>query len=145
MTKEYFKASYIDMDDPDNLEIFSLASTVSGNLVAKELAPGIYVVSNALDQKELDYLNKLCRDATQEDWEAFFKDWDYSTEEDTVSETYRNYWSDKSLAIANISLCKRLIEKIRPFFGDGYDLPVFGGVNRQKRKKTATALLKKTQ
>jgi hypothetical protein len=133
MTKEYFKASSINMDDPDNLEIFSLASTVNGNLIAKELAPGIHVVSNALDQRELDYLNKLCREATQEDWEVFSKNWDYSNDEDgTVAETYQNYWADKSLEIVNKSLCKRLVEKIRPFFGDGYDLPVFGEVHRQK-------------
>jgi predicted 2-oxoglutarate/Fe(II)-dependent dioxygenase YbiX len=29
-------------------------------------------------------------------------------------------------------LYEKLIEKIKPFFGDGYDLPVFSEINRQK-------------
>lgn len=124
--------SFISTDDPDNLETFALASTISGDLVAEEVAPGIHVVSNALDKAELEYLNNFCRTATQEEWELFYKNWDYSNEEDSVAETYREYWFDKSLAIDNKVFCEKLIEKIRPFFGSGYDLPVFGEVSRQQ-------------
>jgi hypothetical protein len=122
----------INTEDPDNLEIFALARTVSGSLTADEVAPGVHVISNALDEDELKYLNDLCRRTTQEEWASFYDGWDFSKEEESVAQTYRDYWFDKSLLINNESFCEKLIEKVRPFFGDGYDLPVFAEVHRQK-------------
>jgi hypothetical protein len=53
MQKDYFKYSHINTEDPDNLHEFALASVVSGSLVAEEVAPGIHVISNALDKMNL--------------------------------------------------------------------------------------------
>jgi hypothetical protein len=130
--KEYFKYSSIDTSDPDNLEAFALATTFNGDLTAKEVFPGIHVVSNALDENELEYLNNFCRTSTQEEWELFYKDWNYTEIEESVAETYRNYWFDKSLKIEDRVFCENLIKKIRPFFGAGYSLPVLDELHRQK-------------
>lgn len=132
MQREQHKMSRINTEDPDNLEIFALAKTTSGNLTANEVAPGIHVISNALNEDELKYLNDLCRSTTQEGWAAFYDDWDFSKDEDSVAQTYRDYWFDKSLAINDRPFCENLIERVRPFFGDGYSLPVFGELHRQK-------------
>lgn len=132
MQREYFKASSIKTEDPDNLEAFALASTVSDNLVAEEVSPGIHVISNALTPNELEYLDTLCRSATQEDWEAVYRDYDYSKDEKTVAEAYQNYWHDKSMYISDGDFCLNLVEKIKPFFGNGYELPVISEIHRQK-------------
>jgi hypothetical protein len=132
MQREQRKMSRISTEDPDNLEIFALAKTISGNLTANEVAPGIHVISNALDEDELKYLNKLCRETTQEGWAKFYDGWDFSVEEESVAQTYRDYWFDKSLLIDNKPFCEKLIDKVKPFFGSGYSLPVFAELHRQK-------------
>jgi hypothetical protein len=124
--------SHISVDDPENLEMFSLATTFSGNLVANEVAPGIHVISNALDKYELEYLNNFCRSSAQSEWEKFYDGWDFSKEEDSVAQTYQEYWSDKSIAFTDLNFCQKLIKKIKPFFGNGYYLPVFSEIHRQK-------------
>lgn len=141
MTKEYFKAPSINMDDPDNLEIFSLASTISGDLAAKEIAPNIHVVSNALTEDDIQYLANLSKTATQEDWELAMRE-RFEEEEKLgilpneinkyTKENERTYWFDKSLTVPDREFCESLIERVRPFFGDGYQLNTIIDIHRQK-------------
>lgn len=136
--KEYFKAGYINTDDPDNLEIFSLATTVSGDLTAKEIYPNVYVISNALTKQHLDYLNNFCRTATKEDWESYYKDkyGEGSTVPAELDELTRqnedNYWSDRSMTIKDVDICNEINERVAPFFGERFFLPVINEVHRQK-------------
>lgn len=137
MTKEYFRAPSINMDDPDNLKDFMLASTINGDLVAEEVAPNIHVIAGALTADEIDYLTNFCKGASQEDWEFKMKKWfeeNPSTDEANkyTEENERNYWFDKSMAMEDLELCQRLMERIRPFFGSGYHLPTITDVHRQQ-------------
>lgn len=137
--REYFKAQNINTDDPENLEIFSLATTVSGDLTAKEIYPNVYVVSNALTEKHLEYLNNFCRTATKEDWESYYRE-RYEIEainppsevHEETKKNEENYWFDRSMTIKDADLCVEINERIRPFFGDRFHLPVINEVHRQK-------------
>lgn len=137
MKREYFKAEFINTDDPDDIEKFSLASTVSGDLVAIEIAPNGYVIHNALTQDELEYLNNFCRRATQEDWERHYKEMGEKHKQADERNKYteendQNYWYDKSMMLEDLDFCDRLMERIQPFFGPGYTLPRITEVHRQQ-------------
>ena len=134
MAREHFKAASINMEEPDNVEIFSLAKTSHGDFIAEELQPDIYLIRNALTASEIDYLNELCRTATSEDWERYFKKHFAETNQelDFTKQNERDYWYDKSMEIGDLDFCEVPIERIRPFFGDGYHLPLITHVHRQK-------------
>lgn len=140
MTKKYFRATSINKKDPDDIEKFMLTSTVSGDLVAEEIGPNIYVVSNALTQKEIDRILTICRNATQEDWEMFYRSRVEEIKEKTIAdernvhtaENERNYWFDKSLYLDDLDFCESLIEKVKPFFGDKFHIPTITEIHRQQ-------------
>jgi hypothetical protein len=134
MVKDHFKAPSINTDDPENLEIFSLAKTSHGELVAEELKPNIYVIRGALTDDEIKYLDDLARTATSEDWERYYKSYflDKGEPVNLTEENERNYWYDKSMEIGDLEFCEGPIKRVKPFFGDGYHLPLITHVHRQK-------------
>ncbi len=134
MMREYFKAPSINIDDPENIEIFSLAKTSYGELVAEELESNIYVIPGALADDEIKYLDNLARAASSEDWERYYKSYfaDKGEPVNLTQENERDYWYDKSMEINNRALCELIIERIKPFFGDNYDIPIITHVHRQK-------------
>jgi 2OG-Fe(II) oxygenase superfamily len=124
-------------------DIFALAATEAGGLVAEEIEEGIYLIKNALSSEEIVYLRNLCDSATEEDWaKSYIKELTaqgvdiYGDNEAEIKayieRNYNPYWADKVLPVDNDGFCKKIVDRIRPFFGDKYDLQELSELQRQK-------------
>jgi small subunit ribosomal protein S7 len=52
--------------------------------------------------------------------------------EEYINRNFNEYWSDKTLMIEDKNLCDNLVKKVKPFFGDNYDLSALYEAHRQK-------------
>jgi hypothetical protein len=129
---------------PEDLEKYELATTYSEGLVAKEVADGVHVIEDAMTAYEIEYLDGVCRTATEMNWRAryiegirasaveLYGEESLEEIEEYINRNFNEYWSDKTLMIEDKNLCDNLVKKVKPFFGDNYDLSALYEAHRQK-------------
>jgi hypothetical protein len=122
---------------------FDLATTKSGDLVAEEIEEGIYVIKNALTPDEIRYLHDIAESTTEEGWRIEYLDVltrqaigvygesDTANIKEYIERNYNEYWSNKIIRLSDEAFCNNIVNRIRPFFGEKYDVSNLYEIQRQ--------------